>query len=78
MHIGLSKPFRWLSPFPPMKLNTTSHVIIYKHLPYLKPFALITRTLIPNSNRQLPDKQQQSISSTLRSRPISCCTQGCK
>uniref|UniRef100_A0A1A9W811 Ig-like domain-containing protein n=1 Tax=Glossina brevipalpis TaxID=37001 RepID=A0A1A9W811_9MUSC len=76
VHIGLNKPFRWISPFPPMKLNA-SYVIIYKHLPYIRPFEIVTRVLIPTSDIRMGNKQQQqTILSTLRSMPVTCCTQG--
>uniref|UniRef100_A0A1I8PTL1 Uncharacterized protein n=1 Tax=Stomoxys calcitrans TaxID=35570 RepID=A0A1I8PTL1_STOCA len=75
-HIVQTNPFRWISPYSPMKLNA-SYIIIDKHLPYIKPFELITRVLMTTSEISMGNNQtQHTIQSTLRSLPVTCCTQG--
>ncbi|XP_054728374.1 uncharacterized protein LOC129237572 [Anastrepha obliqua] len=77
VHIVQNNPHRWISPFAPMKLNHTSHLVISSHLPVYRPFELITRVLVPTSEIRLANKpQQQTILSSLRSPPVTCCTQG--
>uniref|UniRef100_A0A1I8M4Q9 Uncharacterized protein n=1 Tax=Musca domestica TaxID=7370 RepID=A0A1I8M4Q9_MUSDO len=76
VHIVQTNPFRWISPYSPMKLNA-SYVVINKHLPYIKPFELITRVLMSTSEISMGnDRTQHTIQSTLRSQPVTCCTQG--
>lgn len=78
VHIVQTNPFRWISPYSPMKLNA-SYVVINKHLPYIKPFELITRVLMSTSEISMGnDRTQHTIQSTLRSQPVTCCTQGCE
>ncbi|XP_030370597.1 uncharacterized protein LOC115621173 [Scaptodrosophila lebanonensis] len=76
VHIVRSNPHNW-SSLPPMKLNHTSYVIISNALPAYRPFALITRVLFPTSEVRTRTLTQQRIyQSSLRSPPVTCCTQG--
>ncbi|KAH8313171.1 hypothetical protein KR067_001335 [Drosophila pandora] len=76
VYIVRSNPHSWMS-FAPMKLNQTSFVVISTHLPVYRPFALITRFLYPTSEvRSGTAVPQQMILSSLRSPPVTCCTQG--
>ncbi|XP_068153221.1 uncharacterized protein plum [Drosophila tropicalis] len=76
VHIVRNNPHSW-SSFAPMKLNHTSFVVISTNLPVYRPFALITRFLYPGSEvtsgTVVP---QQLVLSSLRSPPVTCCTQG--
>ncbi|XP_065372017.1 uncharacterized protein plum [Calliphora vicina] len=76
VHIIQQNPFRWTTPYSPMKLNT-SYIIIDNDLPNIRPFELITRGLMPTSEIVKGNNPtQQRMSSTLRSLPVTCCTQG--
>ncbi|XP_041452326.1 uncharacterized protein LOC111069478 [Drosophila obscura] len=76
VYIVRSNPHSWTS-FAPMKLNHTSFVVISTNLPVYRPFALITRFLYPTSEvRSGTAVPQQMIVSSLRSTPVTCCTQG--
>ena len=67
-----------MAPYPLMKLNT-SYIIIDKDLPYIRPFELITRGVMPTSEVDITSNPtQQRMLSTLRSQPVTCCTQGRK
>ncbi|XP_037825660.1 uncharacterized protein LOC119613700 [Lucilia sericata] len=74
VNIIQNNPFRWSSPFSPMKLNT-SYVIIDNDLPYIRPFELIIRGLVPTSDISVGSNPTGMLS-TLRSQPVTCCTQG--
>lgn len=79
VHIVQSNPHRWISPFAAMKLNHSSYVLLRGGLPMYRPFELITRILYPTSETRTASKhQQQTILTSLRSAPVTCCTQGCK
>ncbi|EDW15461.2 uncharacterized protein LOC6573941 [Drosophila mojavensis] len=76
VHIVRSNPHQW-SSFAPMKLNHTSFVVISTGLPIYRPFALITRFLLPTSEvRSGSIVPQQMMISSLRSPAVVCCTQG--
>ncbi|KAH8306154.1 hypothetical protein KR018_002660 [Drosophila ironensis] len=76
VYVVRSNPHSWMS-FSPMKLNQTSFVVISTNLPVYRPFALITRFLYPTSEvRSGTAVPQQMILSSLRSPPVTCCTQG--
>ncbi|XP_052836439.1 uncharacterized protein LOC128252613 [Drosophila gunungcola] len=76
VYIVRSNPHSWDS-FSPMKLNQTSYVVISTSLPVYEPFVLITRVLFPTTEvRTGTLVPQQMILSSLRSTPVTCCTQG--
>ncbi|EDV53538.2 uncharacterized protein LOC6554203 [Drosophila erecta] len=76
VYIVRNNPHSWTS-FSPMKLNQTSYVVISTDLPVYEPFALITRVLFPTTEvRTGTLVPQQMILSSLRSTPVTCCTQG--
>ncbi|EDW68018.2 uncharacterized protein Dvir_GJ22775 [Drosophila virilis] len=76
VHIVRSNPHQW-SSFAPMKLNHTSFVVISTGLPIYRPFALITRFLLPTSEVLSGSiVPQQMMISSLRSPAVVCCTQG--
>ncbi|XP_044315127.1 uncharacterized protein LOC108048206 [Drosophila rhopaloa] len=77
VYIVRNNPHSWTS-LSPMKLNQTSYVVISTNLPVYEPFVLITRVLFPTTEVRTGTMlvPQQMILSSLRSTPVTCCTQG--